>query len=187
MPCTYQRTYQDERHSVKKAEILSAARVEFMTHHGELFDKHFPGDLDEEAMILKAHLLLEGALRDFCSRSVPQPEHLKGARLQFSHVLCLAQAFTMDTFNEVAQPMWAVATQLNRLRNAMAHELEPDPKKIETCKKAIVDLVHEMQDSDKKLNLRDSLEYVFGAFNAFLHITLTLRDGIKTKDDDKES
>ncbi|WP_409293530.1 hypothetical protein [Pseudomonas sp. KCJK9058] len=161
---------------MKNAEILDTARSDFITQHGEMFDKHFPADLDEEAMILKAHLLLEGALRDFCHRSVLQPSHLRGARFQFHQVLSLAQALSVETFNDYAQPMWAVAKKLNKLRNAMAHELEPDPLEIEGHKQSIIALVNQQHDSDDKPGLRRSLEFMFGSFNAFLQINLLLRE-----------
>ena len=37
--------------------------------HGDLFSKHFSSELDEQAAVLKAHLLIEGVIRDFCYQS----------------------------------------------------------------------------------------------------------------------
>ncbi|MDZ3994872.1 hypothetical protein [Pseudomonas sp. Teo4] len=145
---------------------------EFITRNGDLFTKHFPADLDEQSMILKAHMLLEATLRDFCASCVTHPEHLRGRGFQFAHVLSLAQALCPVTeLNPYAEMLWALAKNLQRLRNAMAHELEPDPNKIEKCKNAIVSLVNQ-QERGRVYDLRGSLEFMLGSFNAFLHFAL---------------
>ncbi|HDS1810164.1 TPA: hypothetical protein QEM79_000868 [Pseudomonas putida] len=145
---------------------------EFITRNGDLFSKHFPPDLDEESMILKAHMLLEATLRDFCASCVTHPEHLRGRGFQFSQVLSLAQALCPVTeLNPYAERLWALAKNLQSLRNAMAHELEPDRRKIEKHMKAIVSLVNQ-QERGKGFDLRGSLEFMLGSFNAFLHFAL---------------
>lgn len=145
---------------------------EFITRNGDLFVKHFPADLDEQSMILKAHMLLEATLRDFCASCVTHPKHLSGRVFQFNHVLCLAQALCPVTeLNPYAAMLWTLAKNLQGLRNAMAHELEPDLKKIEKHKKAIVSLVNQ-QKRGEGLDFRGSLEFMLGSFNAFLHFAL---------------
>jgi len=151
----------------------------FMTKHGDLFDKHFPPDLDDESMILKAHLLVESLMRDFITNSVPQPERLMDAKFQFHQVLSLARALCPPNgkFEDLCEVMWGVAKNLNQLRNAMAHELEPNPQKIESRKRAIIDLVNTREGSDERIqSLRGCLEFLLGAMGAFFQIVLYQMD-----------
>lgn len=103
-------------------------RREFIAQHHQLALKHFANELDDQVMVLKAHLWLEGMLRDFCIRSVPTPKHLQGARLTFKQIFLLARALNPSS---VAINVWPAVNHLNSLRNAMAHELEPSAEKIE--------------------------------------------------------
>jgi len=151
------------------------ALPEFMNKHGDLFDKHFPPDLDDESMILKAHLLVESLMRDFCTSSVPHPERLKEAKFQFHQVLSLARALCPrdGKFLDLCDVLWGVALNLNQLRNAMAHELEPDPQKIESRKKAIIDLVNKRRGRGQDIaSLRGCLEFALGALGAFFQVVL---------------
>ena len=58
--------------STTPTELPELARL--MQTHGDLFDKHFSHNLDEQSAVLKAHLLIEGVVRDFAYSSVPNPE-----------------------------------------------------------------------------------------------------------------
>ncbi|MEN5045093.1 hypothetical protein [Pseudomonas koreensis] len=166
-------------------EAESVPSPEFMTRNGDLFEKHFPPDLDEQSMILKAHLLLEAALRDFCAHCVPNPQHLLGARFQFNQVLSLAQALCPIGPNDFAQKLWAIAKEVNKLRNAMAHELEPDAKKIDGYKKSIMQKVND-EERGRSLDFRACLEYTLGAISAFLQFALLL-DQYQSSPSDEET
>ncbi|MBK5545962.1 hypothetical protein JFT85_14415 [Pseudomonas sp. TH04] len=144
---------------------------DFIKKHGDLFDRHFPPGVDDESLILKTHLLLEAVLRDFCASCVPHPEHLLGARFQFNQVVRLARAMCPTVLNEYSETLWTLAKHLNLLRNAMAHELEPDHKKVEKEKKVMMDLVGHLNKGQNS-DLRATLEYLLGSMNAFLQFAL---------------
>lgn len=161
-------------------EELARSLPDFMTKHGDQFDKHFLDDLDEQSMILKAHLLIESLMRDYCSSSVPNPEHLVGAKLNFHQVLSLTRALSPDRFKDLSDVQWAVAKHLNQLRNAMAHELEPDLQKIERGKRAIIDLVNRRSGkTGDDLDLRGCLGFILGSLGAYFQIILVLERRIE--------
>lgn len=105
--------------------------------HGDLFVKHFSEDLDEQTAVLKAHLLIEGLLRDFICSSVRHPEHLRGLKLTFPQVVGVTKSI-MILAGSSLDLYWGMIVQLNKLRNLMAHELEPDQAKFDRCRKALI-------------------------------------------------
>ena len=135
--------------------------------HGDLFDKHFSEDLDEQSAVLKAHLLIEGVIRDFSYRSVRNPEHLRGSRLNFHQIVALARSLICLTGPGV-DCFWGMIDQLNRLRNLMAHELEPDQAKFDKCRKALMSL-------SGTTTLNKSLSYLCGGMNSLLTVSLELQ------------
>lgn len=134
--------------------------------HGDLFDRHFSQDLDEETAVLKAHLLIEGAIRDFCYGSVRHPDHLRELRLNFHQIVGLARSLMFFPFKSPDR-YWQMVNQLNKLRNLMAHELEPDPVKSDKCRTALI-------QASGQPTLIDSLSYLCGAINSLLYISLEL-------------
>ncbi|CRI54837.1 MULTISPECIES: hypothetical protein [Pseudomonas] len=154
---------------------LHPAASEFLSKHSSLFDKHFPPDLDDESMVLKAHLLLEAALRDFTSNLVAHPQHLDGARFRFTQVLSLAKALCPHDFGALNDLVWTCAKHLNDLRNTMAHELEPDPSKIAKQQKVIVDVVNARRRANNTAptDLRGALAYLFGSTHALFETVLS--------------
>lgn len=94
---------------------------------------------DEATMVLKAHLLLEQSLWKLIAARIADPALIEGLRGENSGVrngkalVQLAQALAAR--DEVpmnnGDKIWPALYQLNSLRNRLAHELEPDRKKIE--------------------------------------------------------
>jgi len=73
--------------------------------------------------------------------------------------------------------MWSVIKHLNNLRNAMAHELEPDQQKIEKTKQIVIDLVRQpREEGESPPDLRACLGFTAGWFLAFLEVALTRYD-----------
>ncbi|MGY2962805.1 hypothetical protein ACVWZP_003754 [Pseudomonas sp. TE36184] len=138
-----------------------------MQMHGDLFDKHFSHKLDEQSAVLKAHLLIEGVIRDFNYRSVQNPEHLRGIRLTFQQVVGIARSL-MVIKGAGRNSLWDMTDQLNKLRNLMAHELEPDQVKQDKCRKALMSL-------SGTATLNESLSFLCGGMNALLMVSLELR------------
>ncbi|WP_192563846.1 hypothetical protein [Pseudomonas gozinkensis] len=139
---------------------------QFLKTHGDLFSKHFSSKLDEQSAVLKAHLLIEGVIRDFCYQSVRNPDHLRGLRLTFQQIVGLARSFM--PVNSATEHYWVMVNQLNKLRNLMAHELEPDQAKSDNCRDALV-----TASGDTTLN--GSLAYLCGAMHALVYVSLEIQ------------
>ena len=76
---------------------------------------------DKELAILKCHLMVEEALREYCSAVIADPDELKKAKLSFQQLLHLAKALSANDLNK--QWLWDAIHQLNQLRNKLAHAL----------------------------------------------------------------
>lgn len=151
--------------STTPTEIPEMMRM--MQTHGDLFEKHFSVALDEQSAVLKAHLLIEGVLRDYCYKSVRNPEHLRGMRLTFQQIVGIARSFIV--FNKPGvDHFWSMIDHLNKLRNLMAHELEPDQAKQDKCRKELISL-------SKLTTLNAGLSYLCGGLNALLAVSLELQ------------
>ena len=135
--------------------------------HGDLFEKHFSNDLDEQSAVLKAHLLVEGVIRDFCYKSVRNPKHLRGMRLTFQQIVGIARSFIVLT-GPGYDLFWNMVEHLNKLRNLMAHELEPDQAKQDKCRKELISL-------SGLTTLNGSLSYLCGGLNTLLAVSLELQ------------
>ena len=75
-------------------------------------------------LVLKSHLLFEELLRDFLYKKLRHTEAIKGARLSFNQILKLAQGLASTL--EPDDWRWNALIDLNRLRNALAHEFESE-------------------------------------------------------------
>lgn len=75
-------------------------------------------------IVLKGHLIIEAALVDICTRLLKNPKALERETMRFSTRLNLVCAL----LNPHCIPESAVCAlrDLNRLRNSLAHNLEPD-------------------------------------------------------------
>ena len=81
-----------------------------------------PRGKDLELVILKAHLLIEEQLNFLLAERLKNPSVLDEVELGSFHRICLAQSF----FPPDHQPwLWKGLKKLNRLRNHIAHDLEP--------------------------------------------------------------
>ena len=86
------------------------------------FLKLLPHGKDLDLVILKAHLLIEEQLRQLISERLKNPTSLDDARLDFYQCILLAQAFFPPDFQSW---LWTSLVKLNKIRNAIAHNLEP--------------------------------------------------------------
>jgi len=84
--------------------------------------KLLPDTQDLELIILKGHLLIEEQLRQIMRERVRNPTALQDAQLEFYQCICLAQSFFAA---DCEPPLWAAIRKLNRIRNEIAHSLEP--------------------------------------------------------------
>jgi hypothetical protein len=157
---------------------VAVVNLEFSKKHDEQFERHFDAEMDDITLILKCHLMLEEMLRDFCSAMVPQPRHLADSRFTFAQVLDLAKALypTKIKIGSLAE-MWTLAEKINRVRNLMAHSLEPDSLKLQAHKLAIVKAVKSRAADSEDYEFAGCLTYVLGSFGALLQVAVTHKNG----------
>jgi len=78
---------------------------------------------DPVLIILKGHLIIEETLVDICSRLLTNPAALEKDKVNFSTRLNLVQALIGD--GELPENIWHALRDLNKIRNDLAHKLEP--------------------------------------------------------------
>jgi hypothetical protein len=78
---------------------------------------------DPTFSILKGHLLFEELLRAHVAKRLPNAAALDGARLTFAQLLAVARACAFPPISD--HGIWAAIARLNKLRNDLAHHLEP--------------------------------------------------------------
>jgi hypothetical protein len=86
------------------------------------FLRHFPRTDDATLIILKGHLLLEEEINNLLHEMLPNPEALDGLQINFFTKTQFARALIK---NEALDTILDAAEKLNRLRNRLAHNLEP--------------------------------------------------------------
>jgi hypothetical protein len=78
---------------------------------------------DTTLVILKVHLVIEAELIDICGRCLKSPEALEASRVSFGLRLNLVRALVgNDAMPEI---FWQAINDINRIRNKLAHNLEP--------------------------------------------------------------
>ncbi len=78
---------------------------------------------DTTLAILKGHLVIEAELIDICGRLLKSPEALEAVRVPFGVRLNLVRALAGD--DAMPESFWQAMNDLNRIRNKLAHHLEP--------------------------------------------------------------
>jgi hypothetical protein len=97
---------------VSPRQIQAFRRFLLLMPHGKELD----------LVLLKAHLLVEEQVRQIVDERLKNPRALEDTRIDCHQAICIAQAF----FPEDHQPwLWAALKKLNKLRNDIAHKLEP--------------------------------------------------------------
>lgn len=92
--------------------------------HEELAEKYWallPHE-DLTLTVLRGHLMVERFLWEILLEACPKKERLEKARISFPLLHALAEALTPA---RVPNGVWMGITELNQLRNALAHNLEP--------------------------------------------------------------
>ena len=81
-----------------------------------------PRSDDAALLILKLHLLIEEQIRAFVDERLQHKSALVQARLDCHQAICLAESLCTE---DIHPNVWKAARKLNRLRNDVAHSLEP--------------------------------------------------------------
>lgn len=140
------------------------------------FDSRVPHG-EEAFMVLKAHLVTERALVEFVRARVADAEfdtQFLGGDSPCRNglgLIILAQGLSLR--DEVPQThadiVWPALKMLNRIRNTLAHELDPDSSKVRTRMATFVKLVDE-----DMLNIEPDINKAFrkcaGLLVVYLHI-----------------
>ncbi|NBB06666.1 hypothetical protein [Pseudomonas monteilii] len=168
-------------------ELHSDDQFSFSRKNEELFVKHFPAGLSEEAAVLKAHLYVETLLRDFCLRSVRNPAHLQEARLSFKQVTQLARSLCVLD-GENFDFCWLLVEKLNTLRNMMAHELEPDPARMSKARNAMLTIAKQSRSADEPDigTFAECVGYLCGVVDALLQTSLAMAKHMTTSGKPKD-
>jgi hypothetical protein len=89
----------------------------------ELF-RAIPPATDRELLILKGHLVVEQFLLRYIEQHVANPAAITRSRLNFNALATLAEALCPVCATDGVK-LWEQIHLLNRLRNELAHQLEP--------------------------------------------------------------
>ena len=88
------------------------------------FVKKHIGEVDDPILlILKSHLLIETFLNSFIQKFFQNPKAVLDARLSFRQTLLIVKA--LHGYGE-KEWLWEAIDRLNRLRNDLAHNIEPE-------------------------------------------------------------
>jgi hypothetical protein len=78
---------------------------------------------DTTLAVLKGHLIIEAELIDICGRLLKNPAALEAENVRFSVRLKLVRALVDQ--DAMPESIWNAIEDLNRIRNKLAHQLEP--------------------------------------------------------------
>ena len=76
------------------------------------------------SLVLRGHLFIEELLFAAIEAHCQDTEHLKAARLRFPQLVALLRA--LEKISAAPPNYWVALSELNALRNALAHNLEPN-------------------------------------------------------------
>lgn len=153
---------------------------QFHDKHFELHQRHLSELTDETLIILKTHLLIEELLRDFCVAMVEQPKHLLEARLTFKQIMMLARSLVSHNTDWI----WGVLGNLNRMRNLMAHAIEPSQKEYSRCAESIIQLVAPPLAGADVPTLKQALQYSYGWLSGSFLTIIEFRQERKNSPDE---
>ncbi|MGV2987638.1 hypothetical protein ACE1OE_08325 [Vibrio sp. E150_011] len=90
------------------------------------FAKYVPISDEVTTQLLKGHLLVEEITRDLFDTLLSNPGALRrngGASFDCHQVICLTESLLFRC--EDTEWVWRAAKKLNKIRNSLAHQLEP--------------------------------------------------------------
>lgn len=124
---------------------------------------------DETLIVLKGHLLLEDLMREYCASRMESEKYLDEARLSFSQIAHLTRALNKY---QAAEWIWSGFLKVNKLRNRLAHNLEP--RDYFQIRDALIEYV-KLNSADKSIYDHFSKDYEQLAISIFiLHTNLSV-------------
>jgi hypothetical protein len=113
----------DLQESIEFCRGVEQASSEEIEAH-DFFLSHLPADDTEVlSLVLRVQLLVDHRVREFVLERMLNPDALEDARLSAEQWIRLAEALTLPSAN--AKWLWDMARRLNKMRNKLAHNLDP--------------------------------------------------------------
>jgi hypothetical protein len=129
--------------------------------------------------VLRGHLVIEELLYTAIAAHCQEPDLLKDANLKYSQLIPLFRS--LAKIHLMKEKDWAILTELNSLRNALAHRIEPEDisARIERLVKMILgregtkSFQHPLHS---KQSLRGALAHLFGRLSVITVFQSTLQE-----------
>lgn len=131
----------------------------FFEKHEALAEKHQDGEYDNITLIVKSHLLFEELLKDYCV--------VNGGSIRkktFREIFNMSRDFYSG--DEQLDWAWESVAKLNKLRNIVAHQLEPSEDEYAELEDAITTGSGGLLPGPN--TLKSSLAHLFGFMLAML-------------------
>jgi hypothetical protein len=96
-----------------------------LAKYAKQFDEHMSKVDELTLVVLKGHLIIEGALDNILATIFFYPEHVDAAHLGFVRKVHIARAYALRK-NKL--PVWDMILTVNALRNELAHKLEGEKR-----------------------------------------------------------
>ena len=125
---------------------------------------HIPEGADYSLAVLKGHLIVEEELNNALSSKVSRPEDVEKARLSFKQLMLVTKA---HYWAEDDSWCWAALNRLNKIRNSLSHNLEPDNFEDDLLK--FVELVEQHQGLKEKVEFSERLRHALAMVAARVH------------------
>ena len=144
----------------KKAEFVKAADQRADRYHSLLEQES-----DLVSIVLRGHLVFEEVLFRIVQTHCANPDRLEDARLRFPQLIALVRSLLLD----VTPPrLWESLTNVNALRNALAHNLDPSNRSERLSKFVTATLGEEATEAlnvppDSKEAVLSAIAYTLGA------------------------
>ena len=120
----------------------------------EVFIDNLPEEARDRTLIaLKGHLLLETCLREYIFNRVKHPERLRNKQHSFSVLIDFASCLED---NESIFWVWSALRKANKIRNQLAHQLNPD--KVDLYENDFISYV-ESHDGELSISTDRELKY----------------------------
>lgn len=133
--------------------LQAKVQMNAIEHDIEIFKRLVPLG-DEASMVMKAHLILEESLWKFLAARLPEELVVTFSDEQSpvnngKALVQLAQAVASRDEIPISQDevVWAALYKISKLRNKLAHELDPQRKKVVSLMKDVCRLVLRIDDT----------------------------------------
>ena len=125
---------------------------------------HIPEGTDASLSILKGHLIIEEELNKALNSKVKNESDIANARLSFKQLMLVTKAHYI---NEDNSWYWGALNKLNKIRNSLSHNLEPDD--LNTNLVELIELVESHYENEEENTFHERLRRVLAMLAAQMH------------------